>query len=269
MKRAIAWLTTWRHLSLIAIIPITAHAHWHLAVQLGYPHWLAPLLPVALDAYVLASFRAWEEQANRGSDRVKVHDLFWALGLDMVAVAGSHAAGQYKLTDATLTPVRASLAALLGVILVLTLWRVHALDVKPTPQVRARVKGATRGPSVAPALLGADPRTPPGPEPFVAPASEPPAAPVPVQAGSGGIESSEGQEAATGSTLVAVDGPVSLDRWVALQVSAGASRSEAMTFGAHKFGVSQTTVKRRWLAAKSDAKVQAASTDSDRSERAQ
>jgi hypothetical protein len=109
-----------RGASLLAVLAWTAHAHWALAVLLGAPTWLAWCLPVALDAYVLASLRLWEV-----APKWRQSDLAWALMLDGMAVAGSHAAGQL----APSSPVKAALAAALGVVLVLVLWRVHALDV--------------------------------------------------------------------------------------------------------------------------------------------
>lgn len=142
MKRAIvaaaSWLASLRHLSLLAVLAWTSHAHWHLAVQLGAPSWLAPLLPVAIDSYVLASFRAWEQQASAGPARVRTWDLLWAIGLDVIAVGGSHAAGQFDLTVARLIWWRAGLAGTLGILLVLTMWRVHALDVRVKPARSAR-----------------------------------------------------------------------------------------------------------------------------------
>lgn len=228
MKAAVVaaarWAATFKHLSLLAVIPITAHAHWHLAVQLGIPYWLAPLLPVAVDSYVLASFRAWREQANQGQRKVKTWDLAWALGLDAVAVAGSHAASHFDLTTTATTGIRATLAAALGILLVLTLWRVHALDVKASPQVRAgsqprRVQAHT-DPVLAPAVT---------PEPAATPA-----APAPTS------------EVTQGSSLTDVTGPVTLERWVARQFRASAQRAEVIRVGAERFGVSESTVKRRW-----------------------
>jgi len=52
-----------------------------------------------------------------------------------------------------------------------------------------------------------------------------------------------------GSTLAPVAGPVDLDRWVALQRAAGSRRAEVLREGQAKFGVSESTVKRRWDAA--------------------
>jgi hypothetical protein len=120
--RAATWVRArgLRACSLVAVLAWTAHAHWALAVLLGAPAWLAWCLPVALDAYVLASLRLWEV-----APRWRQSDLAWALMLDGMAVAGSHAAGQL----APSSPVKAALAAALGVVLVLVLWRVHALDV--------------------------------------------------------------------------------------------------------------------------------------------
>lgn len=147
-RRAIAWLTL-RHLSLIAVLAWTAHAHWSLAILLGAPIWLAAALPVAVDAYVLSSLRAWETAPDR-----RHRDLIWALALDGAAVSGAHAASQVAVP-----PIwRAVIAAVLGVVLVLVLWRVHALDVEVRRAVRhqrqrqAPTASAAPTPQVAPVV---------------------------------------------------------------------------------------------------------------------
>jgi hypothetical protein len=135
--RAATWVRArgLRTCSLVAVLAWTAHAHWALATLLGAPVWLAWGLPVAIDAYVLAALRTWERSPGR-----RVRDLGWALGLDCAAVAASHAAGQVVMP----TGWRASAAAGLGVVLVLVLWRVHALDVRTGqrgPLARAHALG--------------------------------------------------------------------------------------------------------------------------------
>ena len=198
------WLASFRHLSLIATLSLTAHAHWTLATTLAIPVLLRPMVPVAIDAYVLASFRAWE--AAPGKRRL---DLVWALGLDMLAVAGAHAASQVALPQLWL----AGVAAVLGVVLVLVLWRVHALDmVTPRRAVSAQVR-----------------------------ASEPRREPVQVAHA----------EPVHGPTLVRAE-PVSVSQvkaWVAAQKRAGHGpaqiRSEGLArFGQDAPGLSLATIKR-------------------------
>lgn len=121
LRAAVVWLSSLRHLSMVAGLSLTAHAHWYLAVEvLHFPALLGWTLPLAVDAYLLAALRAWTESPDR-----RHRDLVWALILDGVAVAGSHAASQIAVP----APWRAGLAAAVGVIVVLAMWRAHALDV--------------------------------------------------------------------------------------------------------------------------------------------
>ncbi|HOW93615.1 MAG TPA: hypothetical protein PLF91_03890, partial [Mycolicibacterium fallax] len=121
LRAAVVWLSSLRHLSMVAGLSLTAHAHWYLAVEvLHFPVLLGWTLPLAVDAYLLAALRAWTESPDR-----RHRDLVWALILDGVAVAGSHAASQVDVP----APWRAGLAAAVGVIVVLAMWRAHALDV--------------------------------------------------------------------------------------------------------------------------------------------
>lgn len=160
---AVRWLGSLRHLSLLAVLAWTAHAHITLAHLLGAPVWLAWALPVAVDAYVLSALRAWETAPAR-----RHRDLRWALGLDAVAVAGSHAATQLEVPALW----RAAIAALLGVVLVLVLWRVHALDVEV--RAAAPVSRRERRPVVPPVKVTATATVEPPPVvPPVAPPAEP------------------------------------------------------------------------------------------------
>lgn len=139
---AVRWCASLRHLSLLAILSWTAHAHIELAHLLGAPSWLAWALPVAIDAYVLSALRAWE-----AAPAPRHGDLRWALGLDAVAVAGSHAASQLAVPAVW----RAAIAGLLGVVLVLVLWRVHALDVEVRAKTTRHRERGERRPGVTPA----------------------------------------------------------------------------------------------------------------------
>lgn len=121
--------TILRSLSMVAVLAWTAHAHWTLALMLGAPVWLAVCLPIAIDAYVLSALHAWEAAPAK-----RHTDLLWALTLDGVAVGGSHI-----LAHLPLSSVGASAAGgVLGVVLVLTLWRCRALHVTATRAQAAR-----------------------------------------------------------------------------------------------------------------------------------
>jgi hypothetical protein len=199
-----AWLGSLRHLSLLAVLSWTAHAHWSLAVLLGAPVWLAWTLPIAVDAYVLSALRAWETSPDR-----RHRDLAWALGLDGVAVAGAHAASQVAVP----APWRAGVAALLGVVLVLVLWRVHALDV----EVR-RAKPKAQRPRAQDRMIESVSHEAPD---------------VPSTARTA-VQRAAGDELGT---------------WVAAQRAAGTPRAKVIAQGVQRWGVSPRTVERRWAAA--------------------
>ena len=202
----VGWCSSLRHLSLVAVLAWTAHAHWSLALLLGAPWWLAAALPVAVDCYVLASLRAWESSPER-----RHRDLAWALGLDGLAVSGAHAAHQVALP----APWLAAIAAMLGVVLVLVLWRVHALDVQVRHATRRHRPAA---PPAAPVVTS--PVTP-----AVAVVADVVARPVArvVAPPSGGLAS-----------------------WVQEQRAAGARRADVVRDGMALWGVSRRTVERRW-----------------------
>jgi hypothetical protein len=108
-------LATLENASKVAVLGWTATAHVELATQLGAAGYLRWSLPLALDAYFLASLRARRDRP-------------WAIGLVMVAVAGSHAAHQFDLQGPGHVGARAAIAAGLGVLLILTMWRVVMLS---------------------------------------------------------------------------------------------------------------------------------------------
>lgn len=198
---AARWLASLRHLSLLAVLAWTAHAHWSLATLLHVPVWLAWALPIAVDAYVLSALRAWEASPQR-----RHADLWWALGLDAAAVSGAHAATQLVLPQWVL----ATVAAVLGVVLVLVLWRVHALDV----EVRQRTSRPGRQPAVAPAapVVGATARPAP-------------------------------QRRAVAS---ATSGKAKRDAWVAEQRAAGRQRGDVVSEAAERFGCGRRSAERSW-----------------------
>jgi hypothetical protein len=126
------------HVSLLAVLAWTSHAHWLLAGTLGAPDELRWLLPVAIDVYVLAAL------AQR-------RDLVWALSLDGLAVAGAHAvhlgqrttwwAEHVDRAGGDFQWVIPALGAAWGVILVLVMWRVHVVaPTKKARRVTERVK---------------------------------------------------------------------------------------------------------------------------------
>ena len=137
------------HVSLLAVLAWTSHAHWLLAGTLGAPDELRWLLPVAIDVYVLAAL------AQR-------RDLVWALSLDGLAVAGAHAvhlgqrttwwAEHVDRAGGDFQWVIPALGAAWGVILVLVMWRVHVVaPTKKARRVTERVKPQVSAPLDRPA----------------------------------------------------------------------------------------------------------------------
>jgi len=141
LKAAAGWL--WDrcdlpHVSLLAVLAWTAHAHWLLAGQLDAPLPLQPLLSVALDVYTVAALH------HR-------RDRRWALPLNGFAVAGAHAVHMASKTQWWAVQVESAtgkyqwvlpaLAAVWGVLLILVLWRVHEVaPTKRSKRVTERVK---------------------------------------------------------------------------------------------------------------------------------
>lgn len=104
---AVVWLV---RLSVAAGVVWTAVSEWQLARIIGAPSWVAPALPLAIDAYVVAAVRAGRRP-----------DLAFAL---MIMSCAQIAA---RLLDAGQVQVSVTLVALVSILVPLTIWRVHAL----------------------------------------------------------------------------------------------------------------------------------------------
>ena len=206
------------HVSLVAVLAWTAHAHWMLAGVLDAPGVLRPLLPVAIDVYVLAAL------ANR-------RDRAVALPLNGLAVAGAHAVHMAEKTrwwaEQVVAPaggfawLPSALAAAWGVILVTVMWRVHEVaPLKRHRQGQGRVKPQV-SPPMAPVV------TPPvEPARLHSVTSTPDPAPDP-----------------------AGDPIVAQVEWVREQRAAGVRRADVIRAGVTRWGVSESTMIRRWEAA--------------------
>ncbi|MFD0394344.1 hypothetical protein ACFQ3Z_26555 [Streptomyces nogalater] len=107
--------------ALFAAIGLTASGEWSLAVLVGFPLLVAPLLPIAIDVYVIAAFR-------------RHRDTFTAISLMVIANVLVHLAeaGLFGVTG-TGDNVRPTwwLVALVVSIGPFVLWRVHALRDHP------------------------------------------------------------------------------------------------------------------------------------------
>jgi hypothetical protein len=104
---AVKWLV---RLSVAAGVVWTAVSEWQLARIIGAPSWVAPALPLAIDAYVIAAVRA----GNR-------RDLAGALAIMSCAQIAA------RLLDAGQVQVSVTLVAFVSVLVPLTIWRVHDL----------------------------------------------------------------------------------------------------------------------------------------------
>ncbi|MFD9398319.1 hypothetical protein ACFWA4_05800 [Streptomyces sp. NPDC060011] len=101
------WLT---HLSLAACIAFTASAEYQLARTLGAAPGIAVMLPVAIDAYVVAALR-W----------FRPLDVTLSLGLMSAAQVAAHA------LDAHVIAVSFRLVVVVSLLVPVALWRTHAL----------------------------------------------------------------------------------------------------------------------------------------------
>lgn len=104
---AVVWLV---RLSVAAGVVWTAVSEWQLARIIGAPSWVAPALPLAIDAYVVAAVRAGRRP-----------DLAFALTIMSCAQIAA------RLLDAGQVQVSVTLVALVSILVPLTIWRVHAL----------------------------------------------------------------------------------------------------------------------------------------------
>jgi hypothetical protein len=150
--RAARALTT---ISVVAALVLTAQAEWTLALAAGWHAHVAWAWPAALDAFVLAAFRA-------GRDRS------WALSLMAVSVSAAHA-----VPIAYPAGLPWWLAGAVSVIPPLVAWRIHELG-----RGRAVARPA-RARRTAPAERPVPAPTRPAAVDAAAPAS---AAPVPLHA---------------------------------------------------------------------------------------
>ena len=94
--------------SVAAALAATATAEYNLAVEIGMHEWVAPAVPVALDAYVLRALQRGRE-----------------VFVSVVAMVGVNAASH--LEHAGMIPLDWRLTTAVAAIAPLVLWRVHAL----------------------------------------------------------------------------------------------------------------------------------------------
>ncbi|MFE4867697.1 hypothetical protein [Streptomyces sp. NPDC056682] len=138
--------------SLISGIGFTATAEYDLARTIGATVWVAVLLPLALDVYVVAAIR-----------RARGRDIALSLVLMGTAQIAAH------MLAARVVAVSVPLVAAVSLLVPLSIWRVHALAVLPAK------KKADSERQLAPA-------TPPAQPPIASPAdrqNEAPQAPPP------------------------------------------------------------------------------------------
>lgn len=165
--RAVQWLV---RLSVAAGVVWTAVSEWQLARIIGAPSWVAPALPLAIDAYVIAAVRA----GNR-------RDLAGALGIMSCAQIAA------RLLDAGQVQVSVTLVAFVSILVPLTIWRVHSLadahevpnrtDLSPEP-VAAQVS-ASQPKQIPNPPLNQVPNLPAAPPANQVPAPQTPAPPAP------------------------------------------------------------------------------------------
>lgn len=113
---AVAWLV---RLSVTAGVVWTAVSEWQLARIIGAPNWVAPALPLAIDAYVVAAVFVGRRR-----------DLAGALAIMSCAQIAA------RLLDAGQVQVSIALVSLVSILVPLTIWRVHALADDHEVQVR-------------------------------------------------------------------------------------------------------------------------------------
>lgn len=101
------WL---RRVSLAAGVAFTAHAEYDLARTLGADPWIAAMLPVAVDAYVIAALR-W----------FRAFDIFLSLSLMGAAQIAAH------LLDARVMTVNIPMVVVVSLLVPVSIWRTHAL----------------------------------------------------------------------------------------------------------------------------------------------
>ncbi|WML79201.1 hypothetical protein [Streptomyces sp. VNUA74] len=105
--RIFVWLC---RVSLTAGIAFTAHAEYDLARNLGADPAIAVMLPVAIDAYVIAALR-----------RFRALDITLSLALMGAAQVAAH------LLDARVMTVNIPMVVVISLLVPVALWRTHAL----------------------------------------------------------------------------------------------------------------------------------------------
>ncbi|MFI2367281.1 hypothetical protein [Streptomyces sp. NPDC018833] len=154
------WLT---RLSLAAGVAFTAHAEYDLARTLGADPWIAAMLPVAVDAYVVAALRWF-----RG------FDITLSLSLMGAAQVAAH------LLDAKVMTVNIPMVVIVSLLVPVAIWRTHALarSEHAVPAAPAPVPAAPAPVPAAPAPVPVEvQRVPEPPETYPAIAKPVPAAP--------------------------------------------------------------------------------------------
>jgi hypothetical protein len=147
--------------SVAAGVVWTAVSEWQLARIIGAPGWVAPALPIAIDAYVVAAVRAGVGRDLAGS---------------LAIMCGAQIAA--RLLDAGQVQVSAALVTFVSILVPLIIWRVHALG------HRNREPAAVR--TFATGSAAEVPQVPPNPASQVPNRIQPPAAnPVPPVTGTG------------------------------------------------------------------------------------
>lgn len=111
--------------SVAAALAATATAEYNLAVQIGMHEWVAPAVPVALDAYVLRALQRGRE-----------------VFVSVVAMVGVNAASH--LEHAGMIPLDWRLTTAVAAIAPLVLWRVHALKTSTDRARKTSPKRARR-----------------------------------------------------------------------------------------------------------------------------
>ncbi|MGW2060439.1 hypothetical protein ACWCO9_07080 [Streptomyces sp. NPDC001937] len=97
-------------LALVAGIAVTAYSEWQLALQVGIHPAVAPLFPVSIDVYLIASVRA-----GQGRD----------IAASLLVMGGAQVSAHLLSTD--VVSVSIPLVAAVSLLVPVTVWRIHAL----------------------------------------------------------------------------------------------------------------------------------------------
>ncbi|MFE4918990.1 hypothetical protein [Streptomyces sp. NPDC056661] len=124
-------------LALIAGIAVTAYSEWQLALQVGIHSAVAPLFPVSIDVYLIASVRA-----GQGRD----------IAASLLVMGGAQVSAHLLSTD--VVSVSIPLVAAVSLLIPITVWRVHALAkadgrpsvIAPKPEPTVNVTRASAPP---------------------------------------------------------------------------------------------------------------------------